>query len=102
MSRVSVSEASRNLSHWINRAAYGQESIILESHGRPKAVLIGVEVFEELTRHHPDFQREPMSVAEFRTGFRRALEEAGYRTPDDIVRLIQEIKSEMATENTAS
>lgn len=43
-----------------------------------------------------------MSVAEFRAGFRRALEEAGYRTSDDIVRLIQEIKSEMATENTAS
>jgi prevent-host-death family protein len=102
MSRVSVSEAGRNLSHWVNRAAYGQESIILESHGRPKAVLIGVEAFEELTRDHPDFQREAMSVHEFRTGFRRALEEAGYHTPDDIVRLIQEIKSEMLAEKEQS
>lgn len=98
VSHVSVSEASRNLSHWVNRAAYGQESIILESHGRPKAVLIGVEAFEELTREHPHFQRQSMSVEEFRTGFRRALEEAGYHTPDDIVRLIQEIKSEMLSE----
>jgi hypothetical protein len=61
-------------------------------------VLIGIATFEKLTRDHPDFQREPMSVTEFRAGFRRALEEAGYRTPDDIVRLIQEIKSEIAAE----
>ena len=98
MSRVSVSEASRNLSHWINRAAYGQESVILESHGRPKAVLIGVEAFEELTRGRPEFGRERLPTAEFRAGFRRALEEAGYSTPEDIVRLIQEIKSELAAE----
>lgn len=98
MSRVSVSEASRNLSHWINRAAYGQESIILESHGRPKAVLIGMEVFEELIRNHPDLRRKPMATDEFRADFRQALEEAGYRTADDIVRLIQEIKSEILAE----
>jgi prevent-host-death family protein len=98
MSRVSVSEASRNLSHWINRAAYGQESIILESHGRPKAVLIGVEVFEELTRDRPEFSQARLSLTELRTGFRRALEEAGYSTPDDIVRLIQEIKGEIMAE----
>lgn len=98
MARVSVSEASRNLSHWINRAAYGQESIILESHGRPKAVLIGMGVFEELLRHYPDLRREPMATDEFRTGFRQALAEAGYRTPEDIVRLIQEIKGEMLAE----
>lgn len=98
MSRVSVSEASRNLSHWINRAAYGQESIVLESHGRPKAVLIGVELFEELTRDRPEFKQERMSLTELRSGFRRALEEAGYGTPEDIVRLIEEIKVEMMTE----
>ena len=98
MSRVSVSEASRNLSHWINRAAYGQERIILESHGRPKAVLIGMEFFEELMRNHPELQREPMSTDEFRSGFRQALQEAGYHTPEDIVRLIQEIKVEMLAE----
>lgn len=98
MSRVSISEASRNLSHWINRAAYGQESIVLESHGRPKAVLIGVELFEELTRNRPEFTKEPMAVDELRTGFRQSLEEAGYRTPEDIIRLIQEIKEEMVAE----
>lgn len=98
MSRVSVSEASRNLSHWINRAAYGQESIVLESHGRPKAVLIGLELFEELTRDRPEFKQERMSLTELRSGFRRALEEAGYDTPEDIVRLIEEIKVEMMTE----
>lgn len=98
MSRVSVSEASRNLSHWINRVAYGQESIVLESHGRPKAVLISVDVFEELTRNRPEFNQERMSLDEFRSGFRRALEDAGYSTPEDIVRLIREIKTEMLAE----
>ena len=98
MSRGSVSEASRHLSHGRNRAAYGQERIILESHGRPKAVLIGMEFFEELMRNHPELQREPMSTDEFRSGFRQALQEAGYHTPEDIVCLIQEIKVEMLAE----
>lgn len=98
MSQVSVSEASRNLSHWINRAAYGQESVFLMSHGRPKAVLIGVELFEELTRTHPEQSSEPMSTAELRAGLRNGLREAGYETPDDIVRLIQEIRGDILAE----
>jgi prevent-host-death family protein len=49
MDRVSIVNAKRELSKVVNRAAYGHEPVILTSHGRPKAVLIGHEDFVRLT-----------------------------------------------------
>ncbi|MHB0878055.1 MAG: type II toxin-antitoxin system Phd/YefM family antitoxin [Anaerolineae bacterium] len=48
---VSVKSAKAGLSDIVNRAAYGQERIIITSRGRAKAALISVEDlrrFEEL------------------------------------------------------
>lgn len=98
MSRVSVSEAGRNLSHWINRAAYGQEYVILESHGRPKAVLIGMETFEELIGVRPYLERRPMLLSELRASLRESFEKSGYRTEEDILELIHEVKKELVAE----
>ncbi len=96
MSTISIAEASRQLSQIINRASYGREVVILTSRGKPKAVLLGVEAFQQII----GFERKPQlaSVNEFRVQFRKALEEAGYRTPEDIVELVRSVKKEIANE----
>jgi prevent-host-death family protein len=89
MTLISVSEASQNLSHWINQASYGRECVIVTSRGRAKAVLIGV----------PEKMREPArAVDQLRREFHQALIEAGYGTSDQIVELVREVKRELADE----
>ncbi len=51
MSTTSISELKSGLSEYLNRAAYGQERIIVASRGKPKAAVISIEDlrrFEEL------------------------------------------------------
>lgn len=45
---VSLSEAKARLSALINRVAYSRERVILTSHGRPKAALIGLDDLQAL------------------------------------------------------
>lgn len=98
MTLISVSEASQNLSHWINQASYGRECVIVTSRGRAKAVLIGVDAFEALIGV-PEKTREPArAVDQLRREFHQALIEAGYGTSDQIVGLVQEVKRELADE----
>ena len=101
MSQVSVSEASRNLSHWINRASYGREVIVITSRGRAKAVILGVEAFEEMVglSEYSDLELTPFD--QFQQEFRQALAEEGYHTHDDIVRLVREVKKEVAAESSS-
>ncbi len=98
MTQISVSEASRNLSHWINRASYGREVVVVTSRGRAKAVILGVEAFEELVglREYADLELLPLEA--LREGFRQALAESGYHSRDEIVDLVREVKQEVALE----
>ena len=51
MLQISVSKAKAKLSEYLNRAAYGRERIVIQSRGKPKAAIIGIEDlerFEEL------------------------------------------------------
>jgi prevent-host-death family protein len=51
MTVISVSEMKDTLSEVLNRAAYGQERIIVASRGKPKAAVISIEdlqLLEEL------------------------------------------------------
>ena len=48
MIEASVSEIKAGLSAYINRAAYGNERIIIVSRGKPKAAMIGIEELERL------------------------------------------------------
>ena len=51
MTTVSVSQMKDTLSEVLNRAAYGQERIIVASRGKPKAAVISIddlELLEEL------------------------------------------------------
>ncbi len=94
--QVTISEASRNLSHWINQASYGRECIVLTSRGRPKAVLIGIDAFESLLGL--EAMPAPMPLQQMRTEFRAALAESGYETREKILELVQEVKQEGADE----
>lgn len=98
MSQVSISEASRNLSHWINRASYGREVVVVTSRGRAKAVILGVEAFEELVGLHDYADLELMPLEQFRSEFRDALSESGYNSRDDIINLVREVKQELVAE----
>lgn len=93
---VSISEASRNLSHWVNQASYGRECVMLTSRGRPKAVLIGMETFELLLGMQATMNADRMPVAQLRRQFRQAAADAGYQTKEDLVALVQEVKQELA------
>jgi len=99
---ISISEASRNLSHWVNQASYGRECVLLTSRGRVKAVIIGVEAFEALLGTQPTAANQRMPVAQLRREFRQALGEAGYQTKEEMLNLVQEVKRELAEERSAS
>jgi prevent-host-death family protein len=94
---VSISEASRNLSHWVNQASYGRECVMLTSRGHVKAVLIGVEAFEALLGAQTA-TRQSLPVAQLRHEFKQALAAAGYRTRQEILDLVQEVKAEISAE----
>ncbi len=48
MTTVSVSQMKDTLSEVINRAAYGNERIVIASRGKPKAAVISIEDLERL------------------------------------------------------
>lgn len=102
MSLVSVSEASQNLSHWINQASYGRECVIVTSRGRPKAVLLGVEAFEALIGVPEQDRQQSLPVQQLRRDFQRALAEAGFDTPEAVVGLVRTVKRELADERSAA
>ena len=49
---VSIAEASRQLSQIVNRASYGGEVVLLTSRGKPKAVVVSIETFQQLLQVH--------------------------------------------------
>ncbi len=98
MSTVSIADASRQLSQLINRAAYGQEAIVLTSRGQPKAVLLGFEEFQRLIGPGEYAERPLMPKEEFQQKFREAMVEAGYDTREKIIELVREVRREMAVE----
>jgi prevent-host-death family protein len=53
VSPVSITEAKARLSQLVNRVAYGGERVVLESHGRPKAALVGLDDLQALEAGGP-------------------------------------------------
>jgi prevent-host-death family protein len=45
---VTMTELRQHLGEFVNRAAYGDERIVLHAHGQPRAVLISYEKFRRL------------------------------------------------------
>ena len=100
MSTVSISEASRHLSRIVNKAAYGQEFVVLTSRGQAKAVLMGIDAFEHLVGTYEYAQRPLKPLDTLRLQVRQALGEAGYDSRESIVALVRDVKHEMSNERT--
>ena len=96
MSTISIAEAGRQLSQIVNRASYGREVMVLTSHGKPKAVLVGIDTFQQILGIHKIAEGIQMSANALQEGLRQALEEAGYETPEKIVGLVRNVKREIA------
>lgn len=45
---VSIGQVKRDISELVNRVAFGSESIVLTSRGKPKAVLVSLADYERL------------------------------------------------------
>jgi prevent-host-death family protein len=102
MSIVSISDATRQLSRLVNRAAYGREVLVLTSRGQAKAVLLGMEAFQDLVGARQHAQRPLMPLDTFQNQFRKALAEAGYDTEEKIVELAREIRREAVADRETS
>ena len=48
MTPIGVTEARDQLGELVNRAAYGDERIVLTRHGRPVAALVSIAMLQEL------------------------------------------------------
>jgi prevent-host-death family protein len=99
MNTISIAEAGRQLSQIVNRASYGHEVMVLTSRGKPKAVLVGIDTFQQIVGIHKIAEATQMPVSDLQQGLRQALEEGGYDTSEKIVKLVREIKQEMAAES---
>lgn len=98
MSTISIAEASRQFSQVVNRAAYGRDVVVLTSRGQPKAVLLGLEAFNQLVGMREYTEKPLLSLDELQEKFRAALAEAGYDTRQKILDLVHDIKTELAIE----
>lgn len=98
MSTISIAEASRQFSQVINRAAYGHDVVVLTSRGQPKAVLLGLEAFDQLVGMREYANQPLMPIDEFQEKFRAALAEAGYDTRQKLLDLVGDVKTELAIE----
>lgn len=56
--KASIAEARNTLSALINKVAYGDVRVTLESRGKPKAVLVSLEDLKKLERLDEDGQGE--------------------------------------------
>ena len=100
MNTISIAEAGRQLSQIVNRASYGREVMILTSRGKPKAVLVGIDTFQQILGVHKIAEGAQMSAGELQQGLRQALAESGYDSTEKIVELVRDVKREMVAAPT--
>lgn len=100
MTTIGIAEASRQLSHLVNQAAYAREIVVLTSRGQAKAVLMGVDAFHELVGMRPYIEKQLMPLDTVSRAFREALEESGYDTTEKIISLVRDVRKEMAGERS--
>ena len=67
ISSVGIGEIKSRFSAYLNRAAYGQERIVITSHSKPKAALISLEALQ-LLEDLEDAQAAREAVAEYERG----------------------------------
>jgi PHD/YefM family antitoxin component YafN of YafNO toxin-antitoxin module len=99
MSNIKIMDASQQLPELVKRASQSREVIMLRDEGKIEAVLVGVEVFEELIGIRENARdQQLMPIDTLTREFKKALEEAGYDSREKIIELVREVKREMADE----
>lgn len=48
--RISIGQVKRDISELVNRVAFGNERVVLTSRGKPKAALVSMEDYRQLTK----------------------------------------------------
>jgi prevent-host-death family protein len=100
---VTMTELRQNLGEFVNRAAYGDERIVLHAHGQPKAVIVSYEEFERLqsvAAQYDTYQDQWANVLETATVLRERIQErykaAGILAEDstEVLRQLREERSQ--------
>ncbi len=102
MSTITISQASQNLPHWINKVNYGHEAVVLTSSGRPKAMLISIEMFQQLLGIPLSSDKELMLPDELSKLISKSLHDAGYKTKQDVIDLVRDVRRELYNERYGS
>lgn len=97
---VSMTELRQRLGALVNQAAYGDERIVLVSHGQPKAAIIGVTDLERLRQldtgstAQSDQYTEALAVADSLRERIQRWQEAHGIEPEDSVTTLRQLREE--------
>lgn len=97
-SAISLTELKRNLGEIVNRAAYGNERIILLSRGTPRAVIMSIDDLEQLQQfeasqfQEDNVQQQLALLAEMDALREQIRQEHGELT--DSVEVLREVREE--------
>lgn len=87
---------NQELSQLIQKATSKREAITLVQEGQQKAVLLSLEMFQNLIGISD--RREQLSVVEFSDVSRQLFTTSGYDSAEKIMQLLHEVKEELAVE----
>ncbi len=87
---------NQELSQLIQQANSKREAITLVQEGQQKAVLLSIEMFQNLIGISD--RREQLSVAGFADTSRQLFITSGYDSSEKIMQLLHEVKEELAVE----
>lgn len=102
MIQMNASDLGRDWLEWSQRVKERGQILVLRAEGEPAAVMMGFDAFETLLGVSLPGGAELLDLHTFQERFREALSAAGFRTRDDLVAMIREIKREMADERDRS
>jgi prevent-host-death family protein len=86
---IGIRDASRQLSRLVNRVVHTQEPVVLTSRGRPKAVLLSYEAYQDITGS-PDVEQVLARARRLRAEF-----EARYGPlTEDVVAIVREERAQ--------
>lgn len=90
---IGIRDASRQLSSLINRVVHTQEPVVLTSRGRPKAVLLSYEAYQDITGN-PDIEQVLARARRLRAEFEARY---GPLTQDVVAMMREERAQQQAT-----
>jgi prevent-host-death family protein len=98
--QVSMTTLRQNLGNLVNRAAYGDERIVLVAYGEPKAAIIGIEDLQRLkqinvrTTSQHDQYTQALAAADLLRERIRNWQTAHGIDPGDVVEDLRQLREE--------